>query len=218
MIKAVVFDLDGTLLNTLEDLADSCNYTLNQLNYKTYETEKYKEFIGSGRYKLIERMLPKEVSNNKEIITRALEIFDKHYSKNMRNKSKPYKGVLKLLESLKSKDILLAVVSNKPHKFTIETVENYFENSFALVLGQREGYAVKPDPASLLEVIEKLEVNKEEVLYIGDSEVDIYTAKNAEVTSVAVVWGFRGLGTLEEANPDYIVKNTEEILQIIEEL
>ncbi|MEG1870741.1 MAG: HAD family hydrolase [Peptostreptococcaceae bacterium] len=214
MIKSIIFDLDGTLLDTIEDLANACNYALTTLGYKTHEIYKYKTFVGNGRYKLVERMLP-EGNKDNETIEKALKLFDEYYEKHMIDMTKPYDGIIEMLEALILKDIKIAVVSNKPHEFTTEVVKNYFAERFEIVYGHRKNTAEKPDPAAVLEVIESFKVKREECLYIGDSEIDINTAKNAGVKSVGVEWGFRGRGELESAGAHYIVNNPEQILEIL---
>ena len=214
MIKSIIFDLDGTLLNTLEDLANACNYALTTLGYKTHEVEKYKTFVGNGRYKLVERMLPED-RRDMENIEKALKLFDTYYEKHMIDMTKPYDGIMEMLDSLINRGINIAVVSNKPHEFTTEVVKNYFGDRFKVVYGHKKNTKEKPDPWAVLEVIEEFNVNKDECLYIGDSEIDINTAKNAGVKSVGVEWGFRGKGELEAAGANYIVNKPEQILEIL---
>lgn len=214
MIKGIIFDLDGTLLNTIEDLANACNYALTTLGFDTYPVEQYKTFVGNGRYKLIERMLPKDKLNN-ENINKALELFDNYYENHMVDMTKPYEGIVDMLDKLKEKGIKLGVVSNKPHEFTTEVVKSYFDDRFEMVYGHRANNPIKPDPSTVFEVIDGFKLDKEECLYVGDSEVDINTAKNAGVKSVGVIWGFRGRGELESAGADYLVNKPEEILRIL---
>ncbi|MBC5624845.1 HAD family hydrolase [Clostridium sp. NSJ-49] len=214
MIKSIIFDLDGTLLNTIEDLANACNYVLTTLGYKTHEVEKYKTFVGNGRYKLVERMLPED-RRDMENIEKALKLFDTYYEKHMIDMTKPYDGIMEMLDSLINRGINIAVVSNKPHEFTTEVVKNYFGDRFKVVYGHKKNTKEKPDPWAVLEVIEEFNVNKDECLYIGDSEIDINTAKNAGVKSVGVEWGFRGKGELEAAGANYIVNKPEQILEIL---
>ena len=214
MKKAIFFDIDGTLLNTIEDLANACNYALTTLGYKTHEVEKYKTFVGNGRYKLVERMLPED-RRDMENIEKALKLFDTYYEKHMIDMTKPYDGIMEMLDSLINRGINIAVVSNKPHEFTTEVVKNYFGDRFKVVYGHKKNTKEKPDPWAVLEVIEEFNVNKDECLYIGDSEIDINTAKNAGVKSVGVEWGFRGKGELEAAGANYIVNKPEQILEIL---
>lgn len=214
MINSIIFDLDGTLLNTIEDLANACNYALTTLGYKTHEVEKYKTFVGNGRYKLVERMLPED-NRSVENIEKALELFDSYYEKHMIDMTKPYDGIMEMLDCLINKSINIAVVSNKPHEFTTEVVKNYFDDRFEVVYGHKKNTKEKPDPWAVLEVIDEFKVNKDECLYVGDSEIDINTAKNAGVKSVGVEWGFRGKGELENAGANYIVNKPEQILEIL---
>lgn len=214
MINSIIFDLDGTLLNTIEDLANACNYALTTLGYKTHEVEKYKKFVGNGRYKLVERMLPED-NRSVENIEKALELFDSYYEKHMIDMTKPYDGIMEMLDCLINKSINIAVVSNKPHEFTTEVVKNYFGDRFEVVYGHKKNTKEKPDPWAVLEVIDEFKVNKDECLYVGDSEIDINTAKNAGVKSVGVEWGFRGKGELESAGANYIVNKPEQILEIL---
>ena len=214
MINSIIFDLDGTLLNTIEDLANACNYALTTLGYKTHEVEKYKTFVGNGRYKLVERMLPED-KRSIENIEKALELFDSYYEKHMIDMTKPYDGIMEMLDCLINRGINIAVVSNKPHEFTTEVVKNYFGNRFEVVYGHKKNTKEKPDPWAVLEVIDEFKVNKDECLYVGDSEIDINTAKNAGVKSVGVEWGFRGKGELESAGANYIVNKPEQILEIL---
>ena len=214
MINSIIFDLDGTLLNTIEDLANACNYALTTLGYETHEVEKYKTFVGNGRYKLVERMLP-EGNRSIENIEKALDLFDSYYEKHMIDMTKPYDGIMEMLDCLINKSINIAVVSNKPHEFTTEVVKNYFGDRFEVVYGHKKNTKEKPDPWAVLEVIDEFKVNKDECLYVGDSEIDINTAKNAGVKSVGVEWGFRGKGELESAGANYIVNKPEQILEIL---
>lgn len=214
MINSIIFDLDGTLLNTIEDLANACNYALTTLGYKTHDVEKYKTFVGNGRYKLVERMLPED-KRSIENIEKALDLFDSYYENHMIDMTKPYDGIMEMLDCLINRGINIAVVSNKPHEFTTEVVKNYFGNRFEVVYGHKKNTKEKPDPWAVLEVIDEFKVNKDECLYVGDSEIDINTAKNAGVKSVGVEWGFRGKGELESAGANYIVNKPEQILEIL---
>lgn len=214
MVKAVIFDLDGTLLDTIEDLANACNYSLSTLGYEVYKIDEYKRFIGNGRYKLIERILP-EGSKKGDSFNRALALFDQYYGEHMVDMTRPYEGIIDLLDCLIEKGIKLTIVSNKPHEFTTEVVEKYFGNSFEIVYGQREGCPVKPDPRTIFEVIDRIEVDLQNCVYVGDSDVDIKTARNAGIKSIGVAWGFRGQGELEEAGADFIATSVKELEKII---
>lgn len=215
MIKAAIFDLDGTLLNTLEDVVNACNYALKKCNFKTHSIEEYKVFVGDGRSKLIERIVPDEYKGNDEVKNNVLRLFDEYYSEHMLDMTKPYEGICEMLKSLKEKGVKLAVVSNKPDEFVGGIVKKYFGDTFEIVHGQRTNYPVKPDPTTVYEVIEYFGIKLNESIYVGDSNVDIYTAKNAKVKSIGVAWGFRGEEELREAGADYIVYDSNEITELI---
>lgn len=215
MIKAAIFDLDGTLLNTLEDVVNACNYALKKCNFKTHSIEEYKVFVGDGRSKLIERIVPDEYKGNDEVKNKVLRLFDEYYSEHMLDMTKPYEGICEMLKSLKEKGVKLAVVSNKPDEFVGGIVKKYFGDTFEIVHGQRTNYPVKPDPTTVYEVIEYFGIKLNESIYVGDSNVDIYTAKNAKVKSIGVAWGFRGEEELREAGADYIVYDSNEITELI---
>ena len=203
MKKLVIFDLDGTLLNTIADLAHSTNYALNKLGYPTHEIEKYNFMVGNGIDKLFERALP-EGEKSKENVLRVRKEFV------------PYPGIPELLSYLQDAGIQIAVASNKYQAATQKLIDHYFpEIHFTAVFGQREGIKVKPDPTVVFDILEVAKVTKEEVLYVGDSGVDMQTAANARVTVCGVTWGFRPRAELEEFSPQYIVDTAEEIKRLI---
>ena len=214
MIKAVIFDLDGTLLNTLEDLANASNFALRSCGYNEHPIKDYIRFVGSGRYILMKRILPEEDKNNEEAIEKVLKLFDEYYGEHMHDTTKPYDGIYELIKELKIKNIKLAVVSNKPDEFAGETVNRYFGNDFEITYGQRPNHAVKPDPKTVYEVMEYLNVTKE-CIYVGDSDVDMKTAQNAGVKSIGVAWGFRGEEELKSAGADYIIRTPQELVNLL---
>ena len=215
MIKAVIFDLDGTLLNTLEDLANASNFALRSCGYNEHPIKDYIRFVGSGRYILMKRILPEEDKNNEEAIEKVLKLFDEYYGEHMHDTTKPYDGIYELIKELKIKNIKLAVVSNKPDEFAGETVNRYCGNDFEITYGQRPNHAVKPDPKTVYEVMEYLNVTKEECIYVGDSDVDMKTAQNAGVKSIGVAWGFRGEEELKSAGADYIIRTPQELVNLL---
>ena len=215
MIKAVIFDLDGTLLDTLEDLANACNYALRSCGYKEHAVKDYVRFVGSGRYVLIQRILPEADRENKDIINKVLAFFDEYYGEHMLDTTKPYDGISGMIDELKKNNIRLAVVSNKPDEFAGEVVKKYFDDKFEITYGQRPNHAVKPDPRTVYEVIDYLKVSKEECVYVGDSDVDMLTAKNANVKSIGVAWGFRGEDELINGGANHIIQNPNELLELI---
>ena len=198
MKKLVIFDLDGTLLNTIADLAHSTNYALNKLGYPTHEIEKYNFMVGNGINKLFERALP-EGEKTEENVLRVRKEFIPYYD--IHNASA---------------GIQIAVASNKYQAATEKLVAHYFpEIRFTAVFGQREGVNVKPDPTVVLDILKLANVRKEDVLYVGDSGVDMQTAANAGVTACGVTWGFRPRTELEEFAPQYITETAEEIKRLI---
>lgn len=215
MKKLVIFDLDGTLLNTIADLAHSTNYALNKLGYPTHEIEKYNFMVGNGIDKLFERALPEE-EKSKENVLRVRKEFVPYYDIHNADDSRPYPGIPELLSYLQDADVQIAVASNKYQAATQKLVDHYFpEIHFTAVFGQREGVKVKPDPIIVSDILEVAKVAKEEVLYVGDSGVDMQTAANAGVTACGVTWGFRPRTELEEFNPSHIADTAEEIKSLI---
>lgn len=215
MVKAAIFDLDGTLLDTLEDLANACNYALKKLGYNTHEIKEYVKFVGNGRYVLIQRIVPQEFKDDEEVISKALELFDKYYAEHMIDMTKPYHGIMDTLSVLKNMGIKLAVVSNKPHEFAEKVVKKYFGSIFEIAYGQREGHPTKPNPKTVYEVMNVLGVSKEQCIYIGDSDVDMHTARNSGTKSIGVSWGFRGAEELKEAGADFVIDKPGEIVKVI---
>ena len=215
MKKLVIFDLDGTLLNTIADLAHSTNYALNKLGYPTHENEKYNFMVGNGIDKLFERALPEE-EKSKENVLRVRKEFVPYYDIHNADDSRPYPGIPELLSYLQDAGVQIAVASNKYQAATQKLVDHYFpEIHFTAVLGQREGVKVKPDPIIVSDILEIAKVAKEEALYVGDSGVDMQTAANAGVTACGVTWGFRPRTELEEFNPSYIADTAGEIKNLI---
>jgi phosphoglycolate phosphatase len=216
MKSLLIFDLDGTLLDTIADMAESSNYALAKCGFPTHEITAYRFFIGNGINKLFERILP-EGEKNQENILKLRKYFLEHYEIHNSELTVPYKGITELLLKLQSAGIKIAVASNKYHKATEKLVKHFFpEIQFIAVFGQREGVAVKPDPTIVHDILALAKVNRtEEVLYIGDSGVDMQTARNAGVEACGVTWGFRPRAELLELSPKYIVDKAEEISKII---
>ncbi len=211
MKKLVIFDLDGTLLNTIADLANSTNYALKVLGYPIHEPDKYNFMVGNGINKLFERALP-DGEKTEENVLRVRQEFVPYYDQHNADKSRPYPGVTELLETLQTAGMQLAVASNKYQAATEKLIAHYFPNiKFTAVFGQREGIPVKPDPIIVKEILQIAKVQEEETLYVGDSGVDMQTAINVGVTSCGVTWGFRPRTELESFHPDHIVDNAEEI-------
>lgn len=215
MKQLVIFDLDGTLLNTIADLANSTNHALKQCGFPTHETDEYPFFVGNGINKLFERALP-EAQRNEENVLRVRKEFVPYYDKHNADFSTPYPGIPELLEELQAKGIMLAVASNKYQSATEKLIKHYFPNiRFVAVFGQREGITPKPDPTIVNDILDIAQTAVKEVLYVGDSGVDMQTAINSGMTSCGVTWGFRPRAELEAFNPDYIVDSPKEISGIL---
>ena len=215
MKRLVIFDLDGTLLNTIADLAQSTNHALQALGYPTHQTEEYNLMVGNGINKLLERALPQE-EQNEENIQRMRSYFIPHYDAHNADLSAPYPGVVKLLETLQEQGLQLAVASNKYQAATEKLVKHYFPQiNFVAVLGQREGVEVKPSPVIVEDILSQSGADKKDVLYVGDSGVDMQTAINAQVEACGVTWGFRSRKELASFSPAHIVDKAEEIMALI---
>lgn len=213
MFEAVIFDLDGTLLNTLDDLADSANHVLAEYGYPIHATEKYKTFVGNGIPKLIKRILPSETPE--DVFKRALTDFQTYYSEHKNDKTAPYIGITEMLRELKKHEIKICVLSNKQHNISVEIVKHYFgSNTFDLIRGKMEQFPAKPDPASCNDVISALNIPKCNILYVGDSDVDMQTGANAGLVKCGVSWGFRSVEELRSAGADYIACTPQDILKI----
>lgn len=215
MKKLVIFDLDGTLLNTIGDLAQSTNYALKQCGFPIHNTDSYRTFVGNGINKLFERSLPEE-KRNEENIMKVRSFFLPYYNLHKSDLTQPYKGVTELLTALQERGCMIAVASNKYQAATEKLARSYFPGiNFIKVLGQREGIPTKPDPHIINEIIQAAGVSKEETIYVGDSNVDIITGHNAGVDVVGVSWGFRSRRELQENNPLTIIEEAEEILLLL---
>ena len=215
MKKLVIFDLDGTLLDTIADLAESANYALKQLGYPTHPVDTIRTFVGNGINKLLERALPAQ-EQTEENVMRMRSHFVPYYDIHNADLSSPYPGIVSLLEDLQAKGILLGVASNKYQAATVKLVKQYFPTiDFVEILGQREGINVKPDPTIVFDILKKSNVSPEEVLYVGDSGVDMQTAINAGVDAVGVTWGFRPRAELESFHPMGLIDEASELMKFI---
>ena len=211
--KAVIFDLDGTLLDTLADLAASLNAVLTRHGYGPQPLHAVRRYLGNGAERLCRLALPKSVKE--EEFQTIFNEFKAYYKDHCHIATKPYDGISGMIDELKKNNIRLAVVSNKPDEFAGEVVKKYFDDKFEITYGQRPNHAVKPDPRTVYEVIDYLKVSKEECVYVGDSDVDMLTAKNANVKSIGVAWGFRGEDELINAGANHIIQNPNELLELI---
>lgn len=213
MKKTVIFDLDGTLLDSIEDIASSMNKVLESLQLPTHKIEDYKHFVGGGVDILVENALSNQ---SKEIIYEVIKRFKIEYDGKLHSKTLPYDGIYELLDELKKLDINLAVLSNKPHEFTVSYVNHFFKNyNFKEIHGQKKDVPKKPDPKAALDIVKCLDSSCENTYFIGDTKIDMQTAKSANMTAIGVLWGFRDEKELRENGADFIVKEPLEIINII---
>lgn len=212
MIKTVIFDLDGTLLNTLEDLKEATNFALSKYNYPTRTLEEVRCFVGNGVRKLIERAVPENCQNVEE----CLSVFKQNYSEIMYNHTAPYNGILKILSDLKANGIKTGVVSNKFDSAVKELCKKYFADLIDIAIGQADDVPKKPAPDGVFKAMRELGADKLSTIYVGDSDVDVATAKNANLPCIGVTWGFRDREYLKGAN--FIIDNPNDINVIIKGL
>jgi phosphoglycolate phosphatase len=213
--RAVLFDLDGTLLDTLEDIADSLNNVLRNRGLGTHPTEAYRYFVGSGVPTLVSRALPPEKRND-GLIRACVEAFRKEYENNWKAKTRPYEGVPELLDALAGRGVTTAVLSNKPHEFTELCIKEFFSAwEFAAVIGQRDGIPMKPDPAGAGEIVRNLGIPPGQFVYLGDSGVDMDTAVRAGMFPVGALWGFRSEEELRKHGALSVVSQPTELLLFV---
>lgn len=210
MKRLAIFDLDGTLLNTITDLGKACNYALQQMGFATHPIQAYAYMVGNGVRNLMKKA---QQDADEETIDKLVNYFKIYYNEHCLDTTKPYPGIPELLENLIEKDIALAVASNKYQEATEKIIAGALPQfKFVSVEGQREGRNRKPDPSIIFSILGKYPVPKREVIYIGDSVVDIECAKRACVESIGVGWGFQSVSELKRANADFIVLHPGEIL------
>ena len=210
--KAILFDLDGTLLDTLEDLGNSVNRVLAEKEFPTHDLDLYRYFVGDGALMLITRALPKQKRKN-DVIQACVDAFQQDYSQNWKVKTRLYDGISEMLDELVTRNLKLAVLSNKPHKFTKQSVDKLLSNwRFEIVLGQRDAVPRKPSPEGALEIAEHLSIKPENILYLGDSAVDMQTAVAAGMFPVGVLWGFRSAKELNDSGAKALLERPLEVL------
>lgn len=212
--ETVIFDLDGTLLNTLEDLRDGVNFVMRQNGYPERTLEEVRHFVGNGIRKLMERAVPSDVTE--ENFERVFEEFRTYYTAHCQQRTCAYDGIMELLERLQKLGIALAIVSNKNHAAVCELNDIYFKDYIPVAIGQKDGIRKKPAPDTVLQALKELGKVKETALYVGDSEVDFQTAENTGMDCVLVTWGFRTVQELSEFQPKAFISKPEELLPIIE--
>lgn len=215
-IKACIFDLDGTLTDTIRAIAHFGNMALSAYGMEPIPTEDYKMYVGDGRDKLIHRILAARGNDTADMFEKVRDVYDENYEKDYLYDTNAYDGIPELIAALKEKGVKTAVCSNKPDNVVHFVTDNIFgENCFDAVRGVIDGMPTKPDPRSALEIAAALKADPSECLFLGDTNVDILTAKNAGMTSVGVLWGFRSKTELVQAGADYIAENPHVILQLI---
>jgi len=215
MYRLVVFDLDGTLANTLNDLAHAVNMALKSENLPTHPVESYNRFVGNGVNILIKQALM-DKGDDKALCDKVKKFFDSYYKEHLCDYTTSYDGVSQLLSELENSGIKTTVHSNKPHEYVPHILSKlYPQHSFDIVLGNCEDFERKPSPQALEFMIENLNVDKAQVLYVGDSDVDVYTAHNAGVKVCGVAWGFRGEKELKDSGADFIAYDANDLLYII---
>ncbi|GJQ59110.1 MAG: HAD family hydrolase [Candidatus Scalindua sp. AMX11] len=213
--NAVIFDLDGTLLNTLEDLANSMNRVLGQNGFPTHQTDAYRYFVGDGALELVNRALPIEKRID-SIATQCLEDFRTDYRENWKIKTAPYEGVPEMLDALKMRKVKMAILSNKPHEHTKRCVTELLPQwDFSIVLGQRNGIPRKPDPIGAFEVAEHMNIPPSEFIYLGDTDIDMKTSVTAGMFPVGALWGFRTAEELQESGAQALISHPLEILPLL---
>ncbi len=213
MIKAVLFDMDGTILDTLKDIQIAVNFACEQKGFKMQSLDKIRQSVGNGAFKLIERIVPSGLS--KEEITEVFNIYQSYYDKHHTLHTGPYPGILALLKKLKDSGYLLGVVSNKFEHLVEILNQQLFKGYFDVSIGETKGVPIKPAPDMIYRALEQLHVTKQETIFVGDSDTDIITAKNASLISVGVTWGFRDKDILIQHGADYIIHYPKELLDIL---
>ena len=214
MNKLVIFDLDGTLLNTIADLGNAANHTLSVMGYPQHSSLAYPSMVGGGVRRLMERALP-DGCRNEETVDRALKIFRSYYADHLADMTTPYPGIPQLLDELTARGIRVAVASNKYESAVRILIDKFFPQiNWAAVCGNIEGVPVKPDPSIVFRVLTECPTPKADVLYVGDSGVDMETARRACVDSIGVTWGFRSAAELRAHYAVHLVNSPEQVLEI----
>ena len=216
MIKAVIFDMDGTVLNTIDDIHGAVNHALRLKHLEEKTVEEVKLAVGNGARKLIERICP--TSFSLEELDEVFHLYQNYYDKHNQDLTGPYDGILELLQLLKQKGFKLGVVSNKFEHLVQGLNHEVFRQLFDVSIGEVKGIPIKPAPDMLYKALHLLGVEKDEAMFVGDSEVDIDTATNASIKSVGVTWGFRSEELLRKHQANYIIHHPRELLEIIDEV
>ena len=217
MIKACIFDMDGTVSNTLNSIAYFGNRALEKFGLSGYDTDAYRVMVGNGASVLVRRMVENNGCFDEALYRRILDEYNMTYDNDFLYLTAPYDGILDLLDNLQSRGIVSAVLSNKPHSTTVKIATALFGNRLAKCYGGRDGVPLKPDPTALFALMQELGVTAEECLYIGDTGTDMQTGKAGGCFTVGVLWGFRGEDELRENGADVIVSDPSQILEIVKE-
>lgn len=211
---SIIFDLDGTLLDTLYDIVETANAVLTHYGFPIHSHKDYQNFVGDGLSVLMERITPR--GTDAAVINSCCQLFVQLYANNWMKTCRPYQGIETMLAAIRERGLSMAVLSNKPHAFTKLFINKYFPGDhFSCVYGQREGFAKKPDPAVALEIAKKMTVSPEKMFFVGDTPIDIRTGKASGMVTVGVAWGFRSISELEKENPNIIINNPMELLQYV---
>ncbi|MGA2937241.1 MAG: HAD family hydrolase [Syntrophobacteraceae bacterium] len=214
--QAIILDVDGTLLDTLQDVADSMNSTLRHFGFPTHELEKYKYFLGEGIENLVRRSLPDSAKTDPRLISRCLEMMRQIYERNWNVKSRPYPGIPELLDALTACGLKMAVLSNKPHDLTQRAVEGLLPSwRFEVVMGESPSVPRKPDPSSALEIANRLGVEPAGFIYLGDTGTDMKTANAAGMYAVGALWGFRNAEELIASGARKLIAKPAELLELL---
>ncbi len=214
--KAVIFDLDGTLVNTLQDLATCVNTVLSEKGYPTHKLDAYRFFVGEGAIKLIRRVLP-HGNRDESTIKECHQLFMKVYGQNCGKEAFLYEGIPELLDALAERRLKLCVLSNKPHEFTIKSInEQLAQWEFDMVLGQRDTIPRKPDPAGAIEIADYLDIPPSDFIYLGDSATDMKTSVAAGMFPVGALWGFRDKAELSENGAQKLIEKPIELLELLD--
>lgn len=237
--KICIFDLDGTLVNTIADIAFAANRTLQELGYPPCEEDSYRYKVGNGMRMICKRALPEEVQEDEDVLQEMIWRYDAYYSAHCCDRSRAYPGIPELIRDLREAGVKLAVISNKPHSQTMIVLRTLFhqdesqpetaagpdnkqpeasacrDNDFFYVQGQSERFARKPDPEALLDCIAQTGLPKEEIIYVGDSDVDVEFARRAGIACIGASWGFRGRGELEQAGAVYIAETAADVFNYV---